>query len=468
MPMTKRRGLTAGLLFFFYMYAFMTTLTLADTRAVALLGDSAAVRAHYVDYLFLLAGLLLCAVCGHRLPARRKQLLLAVFTSVCTALLALLFLSGSQARFQIVAAMLSLTLGLAGSLVYFLMAVNLRGSNRTGLVMALSSSGAILLQQLTARTDVTFGALLLAGLACTVWTWLFFCRRGAGALEWELSGHIQKTDARWEQGRVKELAAVVIIILCLEFISGFNDGFNVRMFSKGSIDLYGWPRLLLVPAFLLAGFLADIKKRRYFAISVICMYMMSVFAPIFLIDKRFYLLNLCMFYPYMAFLVTYVNVTFWDMAAQSRRPELVAPLGRILDCTTSIVFSLWHITGNYYLCIAIQLILLILAWAAALWQNQQRAIAALPASAGLRTLDDFLNAYGLTEKERELAGVVLTRDVGIKEIAAMVYSSERGVYRYLNQIYEKTGTDSRTGLLIRYHEFIAGEKTPVATDIAAQ
>lgn len=460
MPKLRKQDFFAGLLFFSYMYAFMTTLTLADTKAAELIPGAAAVNLHYVDYLFLLAGLIASAAGGHRLSAHRKKFVFGISASFYVLLLGLLFVPGMPLQLEAVTALLSLALGLTGSLVYFLMAVNLKGSEAAGLVMAVSSSGAVLLQQLTARTDTIFGVLLLAGLIGGAWAWSLFCRENAGTLAWELCTTAQKPAAPPAKRR-NELVAAIAIILCLEFISGFNDGFNVRMFSQGSINLYGWPRLLLVPAFLLAGILADLQKRRYFAVSVVCMYMASVFAPIFLIDKRFYLLNLCLFYPYAAFLVSYINITFWDAAAQSRRPELLAPLGRILDCAASIAFSLWHFTGNYYVCIALELVLLVVAWAMVLWQNQQRISAAMPA-AGKKTLDDFLDAYGLTEKERELAAIVLTQDIGIKEVAARIYSSERGIYRYLKQIYEKTGTNSRTGLLICYHEFIAGEKPSAA------
>ena len=42
----------------------------------------------------------------------------------------------------------------------------------------------------------------------------------------------------------KELIAAVVLILCLEFISAFNDGFYVRLFASEKIDLYGTIRLV--------------------------------------------------------------------------------------------------------------------------------------------------------------------------------------------------------------------------------
>lgn len=455
MKIKTQKSLLSGLIFSLYMFAFSTTLTLADTWSALKFDEAFSVTLHYVDYVFLLVGLLLSAAFGHKQSVAAKKLHLSAVALAFFIFAVFLRIADNHIAFGLASVLLSFLLGLAGSTVYYLMSVNLHGNRRMGLVMAVSSSASVLLKQVTMRLDATYVALLIIAALLAVRGWIVIIRPNRAVLDWTLLTDAQELP-RPTRRQNFVLLSVVVIILCLEFISGFNDGFYVRVFSQGAIDLYGWPRLLMIPAFLLAGFFADLKKSRFFSVSVICMFMMSVFAPIFLMDKRFYLLNLCLFYPYLAFLISYFTISFWTLAPKSRNPELLAPAGRIMDCAAAVFLSFWRLSDNYYVCIAAELVLLIIALAMALWQNQLAILPHTQVISGIKTLDDFLDSFSFTDKEKELTRIILTQDISMKEVASLMYSSERGIYRYLNSIYEKIGTDSRTGLFIRYHEFIAG------------
>lgn len=249
------------------------------------------------------------------------------------------------------------------------------------------------------------------------------------------------------------MITAAVVLICLEFISGFNDGFYVRLFSAGQIDLYGSMRLILIPGFLLAGWLADFRHRKYFAVSVICVYMISVFAPILLEEQKHQYLNLGLMYVYLSFLVIYFNVTFFDIAADSRNPEFYAPLGRIIDIIASILFSLIAVTVNTYLVLAIYLVLLVIAWSIQIWKAQH--VDKKETVNESRSIDDFIQLYALTERESEIARQVLLKGESIKQLSQELFISERVLYRHLSHIYEKTGTDSRMSLLIKYRTYLS-------------
>ena len=60
---------------------------------------------------------------------------------------------------------------------------------------------------------------------------------------------------------------------------------------------------------------------------------------------------------------------------------------------------------------------------------------------------EWLDRFPLTPREREVALMLIDSSDPIKAIASTLGISERSVYRYASSIYEKTGTDSRTGLV---------------------
>lgn len=72
-----------------------------------------------------------------------------------------------------------------------------------------------------------------------------------------------------------------------------------------------------------------------------------------------------------------------------------------------------------------------------------------------RSIDDFIQLYALTERESEIARQVLLKGESIKQLSQELFISERVLYRHLSHIYEKTGTDSRMSLMIKYRTYLS-------------
>lgn len=58
----------------------------------------------------------------------------------------------------------------------------------------------------------------------------------------------------------------------------------------------------------------------------------------------------------------------------------------------------------------------------------------------------------MTPREGDVIKCLLESDTSMKVIADQLEISERMLYRYMKQLYEKTGTENRAGLIKSYYE----------------
>ena len=63
----------------------------------------------------------------------------------------------------------------------------------------------------------------------------------------------------------------------------------------------------------------------------------------------------------------------------------------------------------------------------------------------------FAEKFELTPRETEVLEIILTKDGTTKELAKELMISERVCQRYLTSIYDKTGCDSKVGLILYYY-----------------
>ncbi len=75
-----------------------------------------------------------------------------------------------------------------------------------------------------------------------------------------------------------------------------------------------------------------------------------------------------------------------------------------------------------------------------------------PEASGANALDLFATRHGLTPREKELLVPLIESDDEIQSIASDMNISTRTVYRHINSIYEKTGTETRYALMRYYYE----------------
>ena len=361
------------------------------------------------------------------------------------------------------------SLGVLGGMVYFCMSLALSQTSYIGKVMAIGASLAVLLQYLIQEyLDMMFGipVVLVLGFSATLWlainrpwAWL-----GEDCLPYDKESVETKKDIR------KKLLILSLTVVALSVIGTFYDTQMMRLNVQTNyqeFNYYSWPRLFIIAAYVLIGFIGDIKKQKYVPIATLCMAMFAVFNPILfgeLEDDHF---NMCLYYICLGTNVAYFNLMFWNIAQKTKHPELWAGMGRVISGLAECALAAACIADlPLYLIIGIDILMfvvLVISLAAGGYllignRSERKSENDMePADEPAMTPQERLKLYAqhcsLTPRETEVLEKLLTTDDDLQGIADSLYISRRMVQRYVSSIYEKTETKTRLGLFQSYINF---------------
>ena len=119
------------------------------------------------------------------------------------------------------------------------------------------------------------------------------------------------------------LALLVILMACI--FSTLDNA--VTMHHAAGTDIGQWPRLLLAVSGLSAGFLFDIRKRKFMTMMMYCVMLMSVICVVVLKLGGPFLIGLIVFYLSAGFFVVFFTTSFLDFARHMPTPALWAVWG---------------------------------------------------------------------------------------------------------------------------------------------
>ena len=227
--------------------------------------------------------------------------------------------------------------------------------------------------------------------------------------------------------------------------------------QNGVLLVFGHVWRSLPAGLLLAGFLADIRKRAFMPVITLCVLMLSNMAIFFLSDPRHYQLNLSILYFYSGFYVVYFTVLFLDLAPGTRWPLLWAGMGRLCRSLCVGAFflcpsDLFGLLGQEY---SIVLNTLLLAGVCAIffWSGQLRDHGAARSAPPLRqaqAIGLFAQKHALTHRETDVLRAVLASSDPLGNIAVCLGISERVMQRHLTSIYAKCGVSGRLELVTAF------------------
>ena len=103
------------------------------------------------------------------------------------------------------------------------------------------------------------------------------------------------------------MALLVILMACI--FSTLDNA--VTMHHAAGTDIGQWPRLLLAVSGLAAGFLFDIRKRKYMTMMMYCVMLMSVICVVILKLGGPFLIGLVVFYLSAGFFAVFLPPAFW-------------------------------------------------------------------------------------------------------------------------------------------------------------
>jgi len=142
-------------------------------------------------------------------------------------------------------------------------------------------------------------------------------------------------------------------------------------------------------------------------------------------------------------------------------PELWAGMGRAVNNAGAVITSFTSVlllsSANTMIISVVALVLFALISVAIYAYSTQLVISVKePVStepAVNYKLERFVQAYSLTEREKEVLQVLTESDGNVSELASTLCMSRSALYRHISAINEKTDTSSRIGLIQFYYSW---------------
>lgn len=462
-----KREFSLTLFFAASYFLWVTVLALATHAGEGWLSARQMELAYYAQQVFLILTFLGCGIFHRRLPDRFcRSLAIGAAGVFFVGNVVMLTADKGTAFYLAVSAAVLVCLGSLTSTVYFRMSRETAAGVATARCMGVGSSLGILLQYLLQTRWgqspllplfmlAAFGLLAYRQLLCP----------GEEAAE------TGKSPIGAVRG-VRLLIPCLISALFLFFIDCYNQ-YIVHLYTQSGFTAnnpYLWPRLMVIPFFLLFAAIGDRRQGRLVPLTALCVALAATLNTVLIGSRGAYWVNMCLFYCAVAAAISYYTLVFWRLAPCTGHPVLWASMGRVIDCAIVLVtgaIRLGTLSPAVTLGIDIAGVALIivmmalsgnfnLAPAAAETADTGQAAPAAPETPPQltpeETLERMRQRYGLTAREAEvLRELVLTEDKQTF-ISERLNVTVKTVQAYVTRLYRKTGIATRAGLTDLYHE----------------
>lgn len=317
-----------------YMYVNMLSLTAGEEKTV--IAQNYALGVSAVG--FFLYPLL------YRAMKKRGQI--AVLTFLAFAATVCIFLIQKHISYlstMLVGMALFLFLGLLGSAIHCLFFYLAADRDYLARMVGVSYAFGIFLQFLNnnlVKQQVAEAAILslfsLAALALLLKAEKLCCRETADAEELPLSAKKESGKATRKMTAAGGLLALLVILMACIFSTLDNA---VTMHHVTGTSIGQWPRLLLAVSGLAAGFLYDIRDRKYMTLIMYCILLMSVICVVVLKMGGPFLIGLIVFYLSAGFFFVFFTTSFLDFAGRTQIPALWAGMGRAMNNVSAALLT---------------------------------------------------------------------------------------------------------------------------------
>ena len=425
--------------------AFMLAESAVNARAADLLGPGRVNAVYALGLVCTGLGFLSFSLL-RKLVGREQGRKYAAFLAgaLCVAS-AVLFLTTDQAAlFALGAALCLLSCGHIGGCVYYNHAMTFFQCPYMGRVTGIGMGLAVLLQFLI-QSVIPLDVIFLTSMIGSIFLVVFLMSRAPR--DWVLDDPLPYSAENETPRRTALILLSAVVLMSL--VSGLIDGVITAFDSAGIYDIYHGVRLFYVLGLMLAGWLADFRRR--LPLATACFILLSSVSTALLSTPAGYFAGVALMYVYSGFYVIFLTVLFCDFAPRTARPELWAGLGRVVRCfaVAAVVPSmpwLYDTWGSTMLTVSscllsVAVLLVLLPWISRGLLDQPKA-----SLSPEQALERFCQSCHLTPRESEVLHKLLESDDSLQIIATDLAISVRMVQRYVTSIYEKTGTKSRTGL----------------------
>ncbi len=256
-------------------------------------------------------------------------------------------------------------------------------------------------------------------------------------------------------------ALLMLLVILMTCIFSTLDNAVTLVHAGGTTDIGQAPRILLALSGLAAGFIFDIKNRKYMGIIMYCVMVLSIICIAVLRLGGPFLMGLVVFYLSAGFFAVFFTSGFMEISRHMKVPELWAGMGRAVNNITAAIIAnpvlvLLSSDGSLAFTVLVLALIVAVSVVAFVYTFQKKTFTEQLVTDAAETVSDkeklykFSEVFSFTDREAEVFACLVGTEDSIQTIAEGMYVSKRTLERYISSIYEKTGVKSRVGLLNLY------------------
>ena len=361
---------------------------------------------------------------------------------------------------------LFLLLGLLGSGVFYVSMRMMKTDRYLARTVGISYALGILLQFVNnnlVRSEIAETVILSVFSLLLIWLLMkndsAYCRQD----EQNTQGSTEE-KVKEDTGKIKKGDIVgILMILLVALMTCTLDNAVTLVHAGGATDIGQWPRIPLALSGLAAGFIFDIKNRKYMGIVMYCIMVLSTICIAILKFAGPFMAGLIVFYLSAGFFAVFFTSGFMEISRHMRIPELWAGMGRAVNNIAAAVIANFVLTllssdSNLAVIILVLVLFVTVSVVAVIYTFQKKTFMEQLITNAADVVDEkerlrkFSEVFSFTERESEVFNCLVNTEDSIQMIAEKLYVSRRTLERHISAIYEKTGVKSRVGLLNLYNK----------------
>ena len=418
-------------------YVFLGTEYMYDNMMLYVINSNGVVNAQNYILGVSVAGFLMYPLLKRVYRKNNNMLLLHIF-KVCVVITGIICIAVMGTHSSYVSIFISgcvffAIMGIVGSAVHYSLAVNISNySMPVSYAIGIAYALGVLIQFIAnniVNNNLAESIMLCVGLIVLVYY-------GFG------TDSMAANSARAADGRASYIVyknektagiTLIIIVALMTCIFSTLDNAVTLVHAEGSVDIGQTPRVILAVSGLVAGYVFGINKGAFINIIMYCVTLLSVMCVAVIELGGPFMIGLVAFYMSAGFFVVYFTTMFIQFSYNTDIPELWAGMGRAVNNAGAVIS------------------VAIYAYSTQLVISVKEPVSTEPAVN--YKLERFVQAYSLTEREKEVLQVLTESDGNVSELASTLCMSRSALYRHISAINEKTDTSSRIGLIQFYYSW---------------
>lgn len=184
------------------------------------------------------------------------------------------------------------------------------------------------------RSEIAETVILSVFLLLLIWLLMkndsAYCRQDEQNTQGSTEEKVKEDTGKIKKGDIVSILMILLVALMTCIFSTLDNAVTL-VHAGGATDIGQWPRILLALSGLAAGFIFDIKNRKYMGIVMYCIMVLSTICVAILKFAGPFMAGLIVFYLSAGFFAVFFTSGFMEISRHMRIPELWAGMGRAVN-----------------------------------------------------------------------------------------------------------------------------------------